>query len=104
MELPKIYPITDALLSGLSHAEQVRRLVAGGATFIQLREKRLSAGDFYEDAAGAVRIAHAAGVKVLINDRADIARLSGEMNQSEAEIAKFRQEAIGQIKLDVKPF
>ena len=36
--LPKLYPITDVRLSGLSHAEQVARLCDGGATLVQLRE------------------------------------------------------------------
>lgn len=71
--LPKIYPITDRRLSGLSHAEQVRRLVAGGATLIQLREKSLSPRDFYDDAVAAVAIGRSADVKILINDRVDLA-------------------------------
>ena len=43
--LPKIYPITDTLVSGLSHARQVELLVAGGASLVQLREKRASPGE-----------------------------------------------------------
>jgi thiamine-phosphate diphosphorylase len=76
-KLPPVYPITDRRLSGLSHTEQIRRLIAGGATFIQLREKELPTGEFFEDAAEAVRVAHAAGVAVLINDRVDIAICAG---------------------------
>lgn len=71
--LPKIYPITDTKLSGISHVEQVQRLVAGGAEFIQLREKSLSAGAFYEQAVECVAIAHENGSRIIINDRADIA-------------------------------
>ena len=71
--LPSLYPITDVLLSGLSHAEQVTRLIAGGATLIQLREKNATPYDFYRDAADAIGIAHAHGVRLIINDRADIA-------------------------------
>lgn len=77
LRLPSIYPITDTRLSALSHAEQVRRLIAGGATLIQLREKASSPRAFYEDARTAVDIAHAAGAKVLINDRVDIAIAAG---------------------------
>ena len=73
IQLPKIYPITDTCISGLSHAEQVRRLINGGAEFIQLREKRMAAGAFYEDAFSAIEIAHKSGVRVIINDRVDIA-------------------------------
>lgn len=71
--LPKIYPITDRRLSGLTHSEQVEQLIAGGAGFIQLREKYSSPREFYEDAKKAIEIAHAHDVKIIINDRADIA-------------------------------
>jgi thiamine-phosphate pyrophosphorylase len=73
INLPKLYPITDARLSGLSHAEQVRRLSAGGATLIQLREKHLAAREFYSEAEEALRVARSLGVRVIINDRVDIA-------------------------------
>ena len=73
LRLPKLYPITDAGLSGLSHAEQVRRLINGGADFIQLREKRRGAGEFYRDAADAIKIARENGVRMIVNDRVDIA-------------------------------
>jgi thiamine-phosphate pyrophosphorylase len=75
--LPKLYPITDARLSGLSHAEQVARLSGGGATFIQLREKHLSPREFYQAAAEALEVARARGVRLIINDRVDIARALG---------------------------
>jgi thiamine-phosphate pyrophosphorylase len=71
--LPQLYPITDVRLSGLSHAEQVERLVAGGATFIQLREKHAGPREFYADALEALRIARAKGARIIINDRADVA-------------------------------
>jgi len=65
------------VISGLSHAEQVKRLVAGGATIIQLREKSMAAGDFYDEAKAAVDIARKAGVRLIINDRVDIALALG---------------------------
>ncbi len=71
--LPKIYPITDACLTKISHAEQVEKLIAGGATIIQLREKNHSAKDFYESAKIAAEIARRQNVKIIINDRVDIA-------------------------------
>lgn len=76
-ELPKLYPITDRLLSGLSHAEQVARLCEGGASVVQLREKHLSPREFYQEAEEALRVARACGVKLIINDRADIALALG---------------------------
>ena len=71
--LPRLYPITDTRLSGLSHAEQVERLAAGGATFIQLREKLASPREFYEAAVRAVKAARSLGVQIIINDRVDVA-------------------------------
>ncbi|HEY0386006.1 MAG TPA: thiamine phosphate synthase [Pyrinomonadaceae bacterium] len=73
IELPKLYPITDARLSGLSHAEQVAQLCEGGARLIQLREKHLSPRDFASAATEALRVARAHGARLIINDRVDIA-------------------------------
>jgi thiamine-phosphate pyrophosphorylase len=75
--LPRVYAITDTKISGLSHAEQVARLCAGGAKLIQLREKRLSPRDFYQEAAAALRVAREHGAKLIINDRADLALALG---------------------------
>jgi thiamine-phosphate pyrophosphorylase len=73
MKLPRVYPITDRSLSNLSHTEQVKRLIAGGAKLIQLREKRAAANVFYDDALAALAYARERGVQIIINDRADIA-------------------------------
>lgn len=75
--LPAVCPITDRVLSGLSHTEQVKRLIEGGATLIQLRDKTASPAEFFEDAANAVRFARPYGVRIIINDRADIAAACG---------------------------
>ena len=71
--LPRVYPLTDVQLSGLSHADQVRLLSLGGATLVQLREKQLPALQFYEHARAALR----SGVQVIINDRVDVAMAIG---------------------------
>jgi len=73
LELPKLYPITDARLTGLSHAEQLRRMSDGGATLVQLREKHLSPREFYGEVEEALSVARARGVRLIVNDRADIA-------------------------------
>lgn len=73
LPLPRLYPITDTVISGLSHAKQVEQFAAGGATFIQLREKRASPRDFYEAAREAMTVARTLGVRIVINDRVDIA-------------------------------
>jgi thiamine-phosphate pyrophosphorylase len=76
-ELPKLYPVTDRRLSGLSHAEQVARLCEGGARLVQLREKHLSAREFYAEAEEALRVARSFGARLIINDRADVALAVG---------------------------
>lgn len=75
--LPKIYPITDVQLTGLSHAKQVERLIAGGARLVQLREKRHAPRVFFADAARALEIARAGGARLVINDRVDLALAVG---------------------------
>ena len=69
----RVYPITNVHLTGLSHSEQVARLIDGGATLIQLREKQLSPQEFFLQADEAVRFAHQRGARVIINDRVDVA-------------------------------
>ncbi len=73
MFLPKIYPITDTRIAKLTHVEQIERLIAGGAEMIQLRDKDAAPKNFYEAARAALKIARAKNVKIIINDRADIA-------------------------------
>lgn len=75
--LPKVYPITDTNLSGLSHAEQIDRLIAGGATLIQLRDKHAAPRDFYRRAEAALQIARKHDVRLIINDRVDVALALG---------------------------
>src|SRR5947209_15823260 len=72
LQLPKLYPITDGA-HALTHAEQLARLCDGGATLIQLREKHASPREFYAAAEAALEVARAHGVRLIINDRADIA-------------------------------
>jgi len=69
----RLYPLTDRGISGLPLDEQVLSLSARGVSLVQLREKTLSARDFYEEAASALRVGRGCGVKIIINDRVDIA-------------------------------
>ena len=75
--LPRVYPITDVSISGLSHAEQVALLAEGGATLVQLREKDAPPLQFYEQAQTTLALARERGVQIIINDRADIALALG---------------------------
>jgi thiamine-phosphate pyrophosphorylase len=71
--LPRIYPITDTTVSGLSHTELVKRLIDGGATLIQLRDKHGAPKDFVHDAEAAVAVARQNNTRIIINDRVDVA-------------------------------
>ena len=51
--------------------------VRGGATFLQLRAKNMSGAAFLATASAIVQLAHRQHARVIINDRADIARLTG---------------------------
>jgi len=51
--------------------------LAGGARVLQLREKERSSGEFLELADALVQRARQAEALLIVNDRADIARLSG---------------------------
>ena len=57
----RLYPLTDRCLSELSHVEQVSQLAEGGARLVQLREKTLSALEFYTQAESALRAAREQG-------------------------------------------
>jgi thiamine-phosphate diphosphorylase len=73
MKLPRIYPITNGEISEFSHVEQVQQFLAGGAKLLQIREKKSTSAEFYEQAKTAVNLAKEQDAILLINDRIDIA-------------------------------
>ena len=85
--LPRVYPITDTQISGLSHVEQVALFADGGATLVQLRDKRTSGLQFYEQAKAALAIATERGVRLIINDRVDVAlALGGDVHLGQDDL------------------
>ena len=95
IQLPTIYPITDTRISSLTHTQQVKRLIDGGATLIQLRDKTSSARAFYDDAVHALRIARSARASIIINDRVDVALALGadgvHLGQTDLPVPVARQ-------------
>ena len=78
--LQPLYPIVDVDVCGLRGLEPLAVLeafLAGGARFVQLRDKRTRTGPLVELAAAATALAHASGAAIIVNDRADVARLAG---------------------------
>jgi len=75
---PFLYPIVDAAaLGGRSVTEVVRALAEGGARLAQLRAKGVADGALLPLAREATSAAREAGITLVVNDRADVARLVG---------------------------
>ena len=78
--VPFLYPIIDTAVCdtrGLDPATIADAYLAGGARLLQLRDKSASSAAFLSLAERIVQRASAFGAAVIVNDRADIARLSG---------------------------
>lgn len=92
---PTIYAITDAALSGLSHAVQVERLLAAGARLIQLRAKELEPAALEPVARRCADLCRAAGATLIVNDHADVAMLAGaagvHVGQDDMDVLRARQ-------------
>jgi thiamine-phosphate pyrophosphorylase len=80
MVFPRLNAIVDvdaAARIGLEPVDLARGLLDGGARFLQLRAKHLSGAAFLDAASAIVALGHAVQAIVLVNDRADIAKLAG---------------------------
>jgi thiamine-phosphate pyrophosphorylase len=78
--LDPLYAILDVPLCGVRGRDPLGTLdafLAGGARLIQLRDKTPSTRDRLALADAAVARVRAAGGRLIVNDRADIARLAG---------------------------
>jgi thiamine-phosphate pyrophosphorylase len=71
-----LYPIAD-VVPGRDALALVDAILAGGARFLQLRAKQLATGELVELARAAQQRAARAGALLILNDRADVARLVG---------------------------
>ena len=73
-----LYAVTDrAWLRGRSLADCVKQAIAGGATFVQLREKDAPREDIVELGCELCGICRAAGVPFVVDDEVEIAREIG---------------------------
>ena len=93
-----LYPIidTDACsAAGLDPAAVADACLAGGARVVQLRDKTGSSAAFLSLADRLVQRASACDAVVVVNDRADIARLSGawgvHVGQDDLDVADVRR-------------
>lgn len=73
-----LYLVTDRMrMSTRTLGEAVEQAVMGGCTLVQLREKDISALDFYALALEIKKITDRYGISLIINDRIDIAMAAG---------------------------
>jgi thiamine-phosphate pyrophosphorylase len=78
--LPRLYVVCDAEVcthAGWTLPDFAAACMDGGATLLQLRAKHLSSHEFLEAADAVIDRARASQASVIINDRADVARLAG---------------------------
>ena len=78
--LPRLYAILDAEVAeraGWTLTDLADACLRGGARCLQLRAKTIPGGEFLELATRIQGLAHARGGLLIVNDRADVARLSG---------------------------
>jgi thiamine-phosphate pyrophosphorylase len=75
---PFLYPIVDVDTLGEAGVSRAARALAGtGVRLMQLRAKALSDRALVAVARDLLGIAHAAGIRLVVNDRPDVARLVG---------------------------
>ncbi len=102
LNLPRLYPITDRQLSNCTHEEIVEMMLAGGAKMIQLRDKDASAREMLDSARACLKLTRAAGARLIINDRVDVALTSDadgvHLGQEDLAVEEAR-EILGEKKM-----
>lgn len=78
MMLPRFYPILDtetAARCGISAVDAAARILEGGAAILQFRHKEFWSREIFEQLEHIAELCHACSVPLVVNDRADMARL-----------------------------
>ena len=91
-----LYAVTDRTwLNGDTLYHQVEEALKGGATFVQLREKKLDQETFLAEACEIQKLCRNYGVPFVINDNVEIAREVGadgvHVGQSDMEAGAVRE-------------
>ncbi|OYT72189.1 MAG: thiamine phosphate synthase [Chloracidobacterium sp. CP2_5A] len=76
LQLPPVYPITSPAV-GRPLLSLVEELMAGGATLIQIRDKQSDAKALYDAVCAVLKLTRPRGARVIVNDRADVAKAAG---------------------------
>ena len=91
-----LYAVTDrAWVGKQTLPEQIEDALKGGATIIQLREKKLDEDSFVEEAVRVRDLCHKYNVPLIINDNVDVAIKSGadgvHVGIEDAPVAEIRK-------------
>ena len=95
---PALHAIVDvevAARAGWTPLDYAAALLDGGATFLQVRAKHLSSGEFLRHCDDIVERARSCDATVIVNDRVDLALLSGaagaHVGQEDLSVADARR-------------
>src|ERR1700737_1210956 len=75
--LPRLYVILSAALLKIPEKECAKSLVDGGVRLIQYRNKRASGRELFETSRELATFLNPLGVQFIVNDRVDVAALTG---------------------------
>lgn len=78
-KLPPLYPIIDVDLCPYPWKSLMSQMADAGITLVQLRAKKLSSRAFFHQAMRMMELADRLNLQVIVNDRADVALLSGAL-------------------------
>ena len=91
-----LYAVTDrAWVGEKTLAQQVEEALKGGATIVQLREKKLDEDSFLKEALALRELCHKYNVPLIINDNVEVALKSGadgvHVGIEDAPVAEIRR-------------
>ena len=91
-----LYAVTDrAWVGKQTLLEQIEDALKGGATMVQLREKKLDDDSFVKEAVQVLALCHKYNVPLIINDNVDVAIKSGadgvHVGIEDAPVAEIRK-------------
>ena len=93
--LPRLYVILDAALLTVPEIECAQKVVNAGVRMLQYRNKSASSRELFESARRLASVSVPRGVTFLVNDRADVASLSGadgvHLGQEDLGVEEARQ-------------
>ena len=78
MPLPRFYPILDTATAsrfGVTPADAAARMLRAGARILQFRHKEVFSRDVFQELERVANLCAKSGARLIVNDRADLARL-----------------------------